>query len=61
IAFLVLFLIKCIVDWMVLMTTSRFFNVQMKPLEFIPLQFIYLLYVLIMGWNLLLGKRGDWI
>jgi len=58
--FIILFITKWIIDFMIIQNASFFFHRRPFQGNTILLQFLYTFYVLRMGWSLLTGKKGDW-
>lgn len=58
--FIILFISKWISDFIIVQNASFYFNNRPFQGNSIVLQFMYTFYVLRLGWNLLLGKKGDW-
>ncbi len=60
IPFFILLVTKWISDYVVLHAAALFFDKQPLLQSFIPLQIIYLVYVIRLGWNILLRRKSDW-
>jgi cellulose synthase/poly-beta-1,6-N-acetylglucosamine synthase-like glycosyltransferase len=58
--FIVSLLIKWFADGIIIYSASTFFKQNFITRYFIPLQILYMIYVFRLGWNILLGKKGDW-
>lgn len=58
--FIILFITKWIIDFIIIQNASFFFYRRPFQGNTILLQFLYTFYVFRMGWNLLLGRKGDW-
>lgn len=58
--FIILFVPKWILDFIIIQNASFFFNHKPFQGNTIVLQFLYTLYVLRLGWNMMLGRKGDW-
>jgi len=51
---------KWIADAILLHQTSRFFKGKSMLGDFVPLELMYTFYILLLGWNLMIGRKGDW-
>jgi cellulose synthase/poly-beta-1,6-N-acetylglucosamine synthase-like glycosyltransferase len=58
--FLIMLGSKWILDYLIIEKASRFFLNKNSFLYFIPLQILYTCYVLRLGIDMLLGRKGDW-
>ncbi len=58
--FLILIIIKWIADFVLVRQSARFFKNESILFYFIPLQLMYMIYILILGWNMVAGKKSDW-
>ena len=58
--FIILFITKWILDFIIVQNAAFSFNHRPFEGNTIVLQFLYTFYVLRLGWNLLLGRKGDW-
>ncbi len=58
--FIILFITKWIIDFILIQNASFFFHRRPFQGNTILLQFLYTFYVFRIGWNLLLGRKGDW-
>ncbi len=58
--FLILFIPKLLIDFILIKTGTDFLKQKMSVLLFIPLQIVYTFYILWLGMNVMLGKKGDW-
>ncbi len=59
-SFFILIFTKWMADYMVIQQASTVSSKPVQSKSFIPLQFIYTVYVLRLGWNLMWGAKGDW-
>jgi len=57
--FTILLSFKWIADAVMIYHASSFFKRSWLR-DFVPLQVLYSVYILRLGWNLMLGKKGDW-
>jgi hypothetical protein len=60
IAFGILIFIKWLSDYIIVSASVRFFKSSLTFADFILGQLLYPVYVLRLGWYMLLGKKGDW-
>ncbi len=58
--FLVILSVKWMADLMIMHQATKFFKMKSILVDFIPLQVMYSVYILRLGWNLMLGRKGDW-
>ena len=58
--FLLMLSTKWVADYFVLQQSASFFNRFSVLRNFIPSQILYSWYILLIGINIILGKKGDW-
>lgn len=58
--FIILVVAKWIGDLILFYPAGSFFNTRLSISDFIAQQFLYMVYVFRLGWNIILGKKGDW-
>ncbi len=59
--FIILFVVKWFVDFLVITTAASFFRKTSVLKYFVPLQFLYSYYILRLGLSMAIGKEGDWV
>ena len=60
IPFMIMLFVKWIADAMVVNTASRFFGKRFSIVEFVLLQFVYGYYLVRLGMEMMIRKKGDW-
>ena len=58
--FLILFIPKLLIDFILIKTGADFLKQKTSVLLFIPLLIMYTFYILYLGMNVMLRKKGDW-
>lgn len=56
----ILLISKCIADFILIREASIYFKKESILKSFFPLQAGYMVYILLLGWNLLKGTKSDW-
>jgi cellulose synthase/poly-beta-1,6-N-acetylglucosamine synthase-like glycosyltransferase len=58
--FIIMLIVKWTMDYMLIAMSASFFKRTSLLKYFVPLQFYYTYYVMVMGFKMLLRKEGDW-
>ncbi|MBK9983640.1 MAG: glycosyltransferase [Saprospiraceae bacterium] len=58
--FFILIIVKWIVDSLIIYYSSNFFRTRLSFLDYFRMHIVYMFYILRIGWNLILGRKGDW-
>ncbi len=58
--FLIILLVKWVADGMIVHAASQFFGIRYSVIEFVVLQFLYGYYLIRLGIEMLMGRKGDW-
>lgn len=58
--FLLLLITKWVVDYTFMKPGNDFFGKKLNPYDFVILQIMYMWYVLWLGMQMILGRKGDW-
>ena len=56
----ILIFLKWTGDYFVTKSAFHFFKIPFFLNEFLRLQFLYMIYILRLGWGIITGKKGDW-